>query len=80
MRGAMAHNVGTLITGACSRIRKRLAEELRKAQETARNEAHLSTRGDRPFVGCSPCMAERPEGDRSARQNPPAAPRDGSSV
>jgi len=76
----MVHGIGTLISRAYSRLGKTLTGELRKAQESARNEAHLATLGDRPFVGCRPRMAERPENNRPARHNPPAAPRERSSV
>jgi hypothetical protein len=75
----MLDSVGTLISGAYSRIGKTLAGELRKAREAARNEAHLATLGDRPFAGCCPCMPERPKDDRTARTNPPVGTRNESS-
>jgi hypothetical protein len=55
-------------------FRELVSGELRAKRLRDESIAHLATRGDRPFIGCNPCMASDPL-EPDARLNPPATPR-----
>lgn len=57
------------------RLKQRLSAEIRDAESHERDRAHQATRGDRPFVGCSPCGAASMAPPDAASENPDARPR-----
>ena len=57
------------------RLKQRFSAEIRSAESYERDRAHQATRGDRPFIGCSPCEPVEPRQPATVRENPAARPR-----
>ena len=56
------------------RLKARIAREIRDTRLHAADEAHLATRGDRPFMGCNPCVPSAVNTPAQTRPNPKAKP------
>jgi hypothetical protein len=59
-----------------SRLHGAIAAELRRRQQEQMDEAYIATRGDRPFMGCGPCVPGSPAGPAEPRVNPAAVSRE----
>ena len=53
-----------------------IAAELRRTHEEQMDAAYIATRGDRPFMGCGPCVPGSPGAPAEPRLNPVAVRRD----
>ena len=56
------------------RLKARIAREIRNNRLRDADRAHLATCGDRPFVGCSPCVPSTANAASQTQPNPPAKP------
>lgn len=66
---------GSLLRDTARKFQRLLDQELSRARLEARDRGHLATRGDRPFVGCSPCEPSDAGAPSDLKANPEARPR-----
>jgi len=57
--------------GACEGF---ISKHLTESERQARDEAHLATCGDRPFIGCNPCQPDHANISAGSTPDPSAKP------
>ena len=72
----MLHRWTTGLWARARGLHRAILADMRRAHQERMDQAHIATRGDRPFMGCGPGAAGADGAPAGPRLNPAAVRRD----